>query len=82
MYHGKPHVCKGCDSRFSTRQDLKRHHRSKHQAVPTEGYRCKADGCSRGDKLWPRRDNFMRHLRTKHPDMASKYSTPAPGFDE
>jgi ferredoxin-fold anticodon binding domain-containing protein len=34
--------------------------------VDGPGYRCRWDSCTSKDKIWPRADNFRRHLNRIH----------------
>lgn len=56
---------------FTTQNDLDRHRKAIH-AVPTSGsigHRCAAPYCPKGDKLWPRADNFRQHCQRLHPEL-------------
>ena len=35
---------------------------------PSKSYKCFGEGCTKGDKEWPRLDNFKQHLRKMHGD--------------
>lgn len=53
---------------FGTRNDLERHLKNVHGIVD-EGDKiwiCGIPGCATADKKWPRRDNFMSHLKRMH----------------
>ncbi|ROT35772.1 hypothetical protein SODALDRAFT_320283 [Sodiomyces alkalinus F11] len=73
-YHVKDSFCDepGCDKAFATQKDLKRHKKT-HEKVDDsgaapKGYRCRVPGCRKAKTghVYNRRDNFVRHLRTKH----------------
>jgi hypothetical protein len=71
MRHKKPFVCDypGCsrESGFSSANDLERHRRSMHSDLAGgHGYCCHWDSCPSKDKIWPRADNFRRHLQRIH----------------
>ncbi|KAK2770723.1 zinc finger protein [Colletotrichum kahawae] len=73
-YHIKEYRCDetGCDKAFATQKDLKRHKKT-HETLDgdTAGYRCRVPGCRKAKTghVYNRRDNFVRHLRTKHVGM-------------
>lgn len=75
--HDRPHVCnvQGCTRQegFATPNDLDRHRTSVHHLPPEVGRRsgfiCEA--CPRANigtktKWWPRKDNFVAHIKRKH----------------
>lgn len=73
LRHSKPFKCKffGCyrTEGFSTTNDLERHTRSKHPTDtqnPRSGHMCRVPGCKSKDKIWPRLDNFLSHLKRIH----------------
>ena len=81
--HTKPHKCSSCSKPFSTHNDLERHMKRVHtKSVSSHpnnirflssshkniGYRCAAPDCTKGDKLWPRLDNFRQHCNRIHKD--------------
>ncbi|KAF9873502.1 hypothetical protein CkaCkLH20_08961 [Colletotrichum karsti] len=77
-YHVKEYLCPspGCDKAFATQKDLKRHGKTHGtsdgvDAADAEGYRCRVAGCRKAmtGHVYNRRDNFVRHLRTKHVGM-------------
>lgn len=55
---------------FGTRNDLERHAKSRHKIAPVSSvdrtYMCKAPGCPRPAKPWPRTDNFRQHCKRMH----------------
>lgn len=51
---------------FDTLHDLARHQRSLHGRLD-KAYRCMSDGCKKQDKIWPRLDNFRKHVLNMHP---------------
>ncbi|KAL8873004.1 MAG: hypothetical protein Q9174_001464 [Haloplaca sp. 1 TL-2023] len=65
----RTHACHLCDKAFSTVNDLDRHKKSVHKLLPLgdRSYRCAAPGCPKGEKLWPRLDNFRQHCTRIHP---------------
>ncbi|KAI8250163.1 Transcriptional factor SWI5 [Colletotrichum sp. SAR 10_77] len=73
-YHIKEYRCDeaGCDKAFATQKDLKRHKKT-HETLDGDsaGYRCRVPGCRKAKTghVYNRRDNFVRHLRTKHVGM-------------
>ncbi|KAF4913552.1 Cell wall transcription factor ACE2 [Colletotrichum viniferum] len=73
-YHIKEYRCDeaGCDKTFATQKDLKRHKKT-HETLDGDsaGYRCRVLGCRKAKTghVYNRRDNFVRHLRTKHVGM-------------
>ncbi|TDZ21719.1 Zinc finger protein GLIS1 [Colletotrichum orbiculare MAFF 240422] len=73
-YHFKEHLCEehGCGKAFATQKDLKRHKKT-HGTLDGDsaGYRCRVPGCRKAKTghVYNRRDNFVRHLRTKHVGM-------------
>ncbi|GKT55677.1 zinc finger protein zic 4 [Colletotrichum tofieldiae] len=73
-YHIKEYLCDdaGCDKAFATMKDLKRHKKT-HETLDgdSSGYRCRVPGCRKAKTghVYNRRDNFVRHLRTKHVGM-------------
>ncbi|KAK2041590.1 hypothetical protein LZ31DRAFT_472117 [Colletotrichum somersetense] len=73
-YHIKEYLCDeaGCDKAFATMKDLRRHKKT-HETLDgdTSGYRCRVPGCRKAKTghVYNRRDNFVRHLRTKHVGM-------------
>ncbi|KAL0939569.1 uncharacterized protein CTRU02_206179 [Colletotrichum truncatum] len=73
-YHIKEYLCDevGCDKAFATQKDLKRH-KMTHETLDgnSAGYRCRVAGCRKAKTghVYNRRDNFVRHLRTKHVGM-------------
>ncbi|KAF6828897.1 hypothetical protein CPLU01_08223 [Colletotrichum plurivorum] len=74
-YHVKEYLCDqpGCEKAFATQKDLRRHQRTHGtpDGVAAAGYRCRVPGCrkARTGHVYNRRDNFVRHLRTKHAGM-------------
>ncbi|UQC80873.1 uncharacterized protein CLUP02_06358 [Colletotrichum lupini] len=72
-YHIKEYLCDeaNCDKAFATMKDLKRHKKT-HETLDGDGagggYRCRVPGCRKAKTghVYNRRDNFVRHLRTKH----------------
>lgn len=67
----------GCPDRGSRyRKDLVRHMRSMHPELEGfKGFHCSIDGCSRSvGKAFLRKDNFLRHMATQHPDAAEQPS--------
>ncbi|KAK1998724.1 hypothetical protein LX36DRAFT_21387 [Colletotrichum falcatum] len=73
-YHVKEYLCDeaGCDKAFATMKDLRRHKKT-HETLDgdSSGYRCRVPGCRKAKTghVYNRRDNFVRHLRTKHVGM-------------
>ncbi|KAK1541445.1 hypothetical protein CPAR01_07434 [Colletotrichum paranaense] len=75
-YHIKEYLCDkaNCDKAFATMKDLKRHKKT-HETLDGDGagggYRCRVPGCRKAKTghVYNRRDNFVRHLRTKHVGM-------------
>jgi len=74
--HTKPFECDdpSCSSRFQYRKDLNRHKSSMHPERATEAPRfyCPVKECKHSLEAgtgFPRRDNFVRHVRTKHPNV-------------
>ncbi|KXH43631.1 hypothetical protein CSAL01_07928 [Colletotrichum salicis] len=75
-YHIKEYLCDeaSCDKAFATMKDLKRHKKT-HETLDGDGagggYRCRVPGCRKAKTghVYNRRDNFVRHLRTKHMGM-------------
>ncbi|KAI8222008.1 hypothetical protein K4K57_010924 [Colletotrichum sp. SAR 10_99] len=73
-YHIKEYRCDetACDKAFATQKDLKRHKKT-HETLDGDsaGYRCRVPGCRKAKTghVYNRRDNFVRHLRTKHVGM-------------
>ncbi|OCK98628.1 uncharacterized protein K441DRAFT_289314 [Cenococcum geophilum 1.58] len=75
----KPFACpfrgKGCDrtDSFNSYVDLARHGRSVHNSLlPADShgfYKCAYQGCKNSSKLYPRKDNFKRHVAAMHPDV-------------
>ncbi|ETS77801.1 hypothetical protein PFICI_09863 [Pestalotiopsis fici W106-1] len=67
-YHDRRHCCPypGCDKKFGTKTHLDRHVNDKHEK--TKGYHCTESGCQYyiGGKLFPRKDNWKRHMVNKH----------------
>lgn len=66
------HFCDRCklpnSSGFSTTNDLARHKRGVH-GIFEHGekiWRCRMEGCTCANKIWPRRDNFQSHLKRMH----------------
>ena len=61
-----------CDKAFATKNELERHRKSVHYCIPEVGprewYRCPVEGCQVGERLWPRRDNLLVHMKQAHPD--------------
>ncbi|KLU87651.1 hypothetical protein MAPG_06646 [Magnaporthiopsis poae ATCC 64411] len=52
---------------FKSKARLEFHIRSRHpNSHPSPCYKCHLGDCARGNKLWPREDNFRQHLRRKH----------------
>jgi len=66
---------RGCDRTdgFTSRVDLSRHLRSVHTALlPADSrgfYRCAHEGCKSSTRVYPRKDNFKRHVTAIHPDI-------------
>lgn len=68
--------CAPCEQSFSFEKDLRRHrktrkHRSRsseERASPDERIYCPVETCLFHEKGISRRDNFNRHIKTKHPD--------------
>lgn len=60
-----------CDKAFATKNELERHRKSVHYCIPEVGprewYRCPIAGCKVGERLWPRRDNLLVHMKQAHP---------------
>ena len=62
----------GCNRRdgFSTKNDLDRHKKSRHNIRPRNGndrsYRCAGSHCPKRGKIWPRLDNFKAHCTRMH----------------
>ena len=58
---------------FTSRVDLSRHLRSVHTALLSADsrgfYRCVHEGCKSSTRVYPRKDNFKRHVTTIHPDV-------------
>ncbi len=88
-YHDKMHACEetACGKAFATQKDLKRH-KMTHDKLGSSagskaggaasGYRCNVSGCvkARSGHVYNRKDNFDRHMHSKHPDLdyeASNY---------
>ena len=72
--HQKLHKCDqpGCKRQyegFGTSNDLDRHKLSVHN-IDKNGesvrYKCFAENCNRRNKIWPRLDNFRKHLERMH----------------
>ncbi|EGY21500.1 Zinc finger protein like [Verticillium longisporum] len=75
-YHIKDYHCDevDCCKAFATHKDLKRHkktHEKLDGGAAAQGYRCRVPGCRKAKTghVYNRRDNFTRHLRTKHADL-------------
>ena len=72
----KPFRCTvtGChrEQGFTTRNDLERHMKSLHNILPAGNdprrFRCAGPNCNKKDKIWPRLDNFRKHITRIHPD--------------
>lgn len=47
-----------------------------HPERRASGYRCPVAGCKKGEHLYNRKDNFARHVRTKHPGVDLEMSPP------
>jgi hypothetical protein len=64
--------CKRAAEGFGTVNDLNRHKKSVHKlsshGAMTKSFRCKAKGCEKIDKEWPRLDNFKQHVIRVHKD--------------
>lgn len=77
--NAKPFACpfrgQGCDrtDSFNSYVDLARHLRSVHNfLLPADShgfYKCAYQGCKNSSKLYPRKDNFKRHVVTIHPNV-------------
>ncbi|KAF2267295.1 hypothetical protein CC78DRAFT_577247 [Lojkania enalia] len=75
----KPFTCPfkgdGCDRayNFNSSVDLARHFRSVHSSLLPEDahgfYKCAYRGCKNSSKLYPRKDNFKRHVMAVHPEV-------------
>jgi hypothetical protein len=61
-----------CDKAFATKNELERHRKSVHYCIPEVGprewYRCPIEDCKVAERLWPRRDNLLVHMKQAHPD--------------
>ncbi|KAH7070093.1 hypothetical protein FB567DRAFT_220163 [Paraphoma chrysanthemicola] len=53
-----------CNKKFSRLPDVHRHHRGTHQDL--RPFRCRALGCERGERGFPRRDKRDMHERKMH----------------
>lgn len=53
---------------FNTTNDLERHRKGVHGIfnLGDKLWRCKINGCTCANKIWPRRDNFTSHLKRMH----------------
>lgn len=72
------HQCEACDYSSPLPKDLKRHKKT-HAGIHAP-VRCLAPGCP---KSYPRRDNMLRHFRTKHasnPDPSVSLGPPETHF--
>ncbi|EHY53942.1 uncharacterized protein HMPREF1120_02122 [Exophiala dermatitidis NIH/UT8656] len=70
--HIREYECPHCVGKaFATKNDLDRHLKSVHRINNrnSKDYKCFAEGCSKAEKPWPRKDNFKQHLKKMHPDQ-------------
>lgn len=58
--------CDFCKKTFALRTDLLRHVRTLHRKQEGLVYRCAVPGCTKGDKVFNRLDNFKKHLKIVH----------------
>jgi len=75
-YHTRPFKCPFsppcANPGFGLKKDLTRHINEMHPNDTTETFFCPVQTCKRAEgngKGWSRKDNFMRHLEAKHPDL-------------
>lgn len=61
--HEKRFSCEECDSAFNLQADLQRHKASVHGASAKLAWRCTNAGCLTPNKVFVRKDNFLRHAR-------------------
>jgi hypothetical protein len=64
--HGERLACDRCDKHFTLRHDHLRHIRTVHRQEHDHVYRCAVPGCTKGDRIYNRLDNFKKHLKTTH----------------
>lgn len=61
---------------FGTKNDLDRHLKAVHNILKPGDiwYKCLFPGCAKGEKLWPRQDNFKAHIFRMHgPEFTEEY---------
>ena len=60
-----------CEKAFATKNELERHRKSVHYCIPEVGpkewFKCPIEGCKIAERLWPRRDNLLVHMKQSHP---------------
>ena len=61
-----------CGKAFATKNELERHRKSVHYCIPEVGpkewFKCPIFGCKVAERLWPRRDNLLVHMKQSHPE--------------
>ncbi|KAJ2892320.1 hypothetical protein MKZ38_010003 [Zalerion maritima] len=72
-YHDRKHECTvpGCNKKFGTKTHLDRHINDKHKK--TRKFYCTEPTCPysiQGGKSFPRKDNWVRHIRKKHRNLS------------
>ncbi|KAL1297672.1 hypothetical protein AAFC00_006224 [Neodothiora populina] len=76
LTHTKPHKCpfENCNKNvlgFATQNDLDRHKACVHGKGLKKWWKCAYPGCSKNNKHFDRRDNFVAHIKRRHGNVTA-----------